>query len=111
MRPLATHRLSPVLLVLTLATAGCPFSEGGGIDLDRAILVNDAADSVLGTIADAVEGGNFEIDDAKVALIVTPDPGAVVPRATPLTFAWALPSGGKRAARRGSTTSGEFVWL
>ena len=117
----ATHRPSPLAIrpaparwlgaaagALLLLAAGCPLDSGGGVDLDRAILVNDASDAVLATLSDAVDSGQVVVDDDKAAALVTPEPGATLARATPPQFAWSLPSG-KRG--RGTTTSGEFVWL
>jgi hypothetical protein len=116
MRRFATH--SPSLFsrpgrallagALLLLAAGCPFGDDAGVDLDRAILVNDAADSVLATMSDAVDSGQVQVNDDKAAALVSPEPGATLARATPATFAWSLPNG-KRG--RGTTTSGEFVWL
>jgi hypothetical protein len=108
MRSFATH--TRLLLIAILFAAGCPLADDGGVDLERAILLNDAADSVLATMADAVDTGKLQIDDDQAAALVTPEPGAVVARDTPIQFAWSLPSGGSLRAR-GSKTSGEFVWL
>ena len=103
-----TRRPAAAALALLLLAAGCPLDSGGGVDLDRAILVNDAADSVLATMSDAVDSGQVTVNDDKAAALVAPEPGATLARATPPQFAWSLPSG-KRG--RGTTTSGEFVWL
>jgi hypothetical protein len=105
----ATHRISLALVfVLVAAVVGCT-AEEDGIDLDNAILVNEASDEVLGTIFDSVQQGHVEIDDSKAAAIVTPEPGATVPRDTPLVFAWALPNA-KRSPRHG-VQSGDYVWM
>jgi hypothetical protein len=112
----ATHRpslaqarwLAAAAGALLLLAAGCPLDSDGGVDLDRAILVNDAADTVLATMSDAVDNGQVVIDDDKAAALVAPEPGATLARDTPPQFAWSLPNG-KRG--RGTTTSGEFVWL
>jgi hypothetical protein len=104
-------RFSLVLLVLAVpALAACP-AEEGGIDLESAILVNDASEEVLGVIADAVDNGLVQIDDGKAAAIVTPEPGAVVPRATPLQFAWALPSAKPSRAPRHGKQTGDYLWM
>jgi hypothetical protein len=108
MRSFATH--SRLLLLALLLASGCPFADEGGVDLDRAILLNDAADSVLATMADAVDSGKLQVDEDQAAALVAPEPGATVARDTPQQFAWSLPSGGSLRAR-GSKTSGEFVWL
>ncbi len=119
MRTFATHRPSPgrvtpyVALLLLVTCFGCPLADPGGVDVDRAVLLNGAADTVLVTMSDAIDNGQVEINDDMAAAIVTPEPGATVARATPFKFAWSVPSGkpadGGRA--RGTTTSGEFVWL
>ena len=107
MKKYATHRVtkSGLALVALLALAGCP-ADGGSIDLERAILVNDASDEVLGVIADAVDNGQVQIDDAKAAAIVSPAPGTTVPRDPPAQFAWALPN----AVRHGTQT-GDYLWM
>jgi hypothetical protein len=114
MRPFATHtgslRRGAALagaFGAFLLIAACP-ADGGGVDLDRAILLGDASDTVLAAMSDAVDNGSVQIQDDQAASIVTPEPGATLDRATPPQFAWAVPN---QKARRGTVTSGEFVWL
>ena len=114
MRPFATHTASlrrvgglASALGAFLLVAACP-ADGGGVDLDRAILLGDASDTVLAAMSDAVDSGSVQIQDDQAASIVTPEPGATLDRATPPQFAWSVPN---QKARRGTVTSGEFVWL
>jgi hypothetical protein len=107
MRIFATHSPSLALAGALLLFAGCPVDDGG-VDLDRAILLNDAADTVLATMSDAVDSGQVVVSDDQAAALVSPEPGATLPRGTPAQFAWSLPDE-KRGC--GTTTSGEFVWL
>ncbi len=121
MKSYATHRASlrtvgfalVAVASLTLLTTSCDDKPGLVVDLDAAIRVNDASEEVLGVIVDAINDDQLLIDDDKAAAIVSPEPGASVPRAEPWQFAWASPNaapGGGKTPRHGLAT-GDFVWL
>ena len=103
------HRLlSAAVAAATLAAiaGGCNSNDGIVVHLDNAIRVNDAADEVIGTMADAINEGRLVVDDLKAERLTAPADGASVPAATPPKFTWHT----IQTARHG-VSSGDFTWL
>ena len=99
--------LAVAALAGTSALAGgCNSNDGIVVDLDNAIRVNDAADEVIGTMADAINEGLLVTDDLKSEHLTEPAGDAQVPAATPPTFKWHT----IQTARHGVST-GDFTWL
>jgi hypothetical protein len=93
-------------LALVALAGGCNSNDGIVVHLDNAIRVNDAADEVIGTMADAINEGRLVVDDLKAERLTAPADGASVPAATPTTFTWHT----IQTARHG-VSSGNFTWL
>jgi hypothetical protein len=91
---------------LGLGGASCNSNDGIVVDLDNAIRVNDAADEVIGTMADAINEGLLVVDDSKAEHWTDPADGASIPAATPPTFKWH-----KIQTARHGVSSGDFTWL
>jgi hypothetical protein len=103
------HRLIHAAALAAFATAiagGCNSNDGIVVHLDDAIRVNDAADEVIGTMADAINEGRLVVDDLKAERLTAPADGASIPAATPPTFTWHT----IQTARHG-VSSGDFTWL
>jgi hypothetical protein len=111
MRLTSPHHLFAVALVAIAGLSACPAETGNDIDPASVIVVGNASIDVLLAMADAVDAGNVQIDDARAAQLVTPAPNAQVPRDTPPQFAWAIPQAKRGPARAAGLATGDFVWI
>lgn len=106
-----THLLRVVTGCLAgVGVLGCGHDHGGGDILGDLVLLDDASDEVAAEIAEKVDRDGALVDNTRAAALVAPAAGATVPRATPVTIDWDLPSSAGRRPRHGQNT-GTFVWV